>query len=108
MLHGNRLCVGTQAVALASHNRVIDVVVDDDKEELGLCMKLASAIYSILERQMLMTDKEEEHRKMLKMTETLCHMVNEIRMLTSQPGPVCNSQEEEEHTNGKFILLKFI
>ena len=107
MLHGSSLCVGTQAVALTSHNSVIDVVVDDDKEELQLCMKLASAVNSILGRHILATEKENEHRKMLKMTETLTHMVSEIRILTRQPVPVCNRQEEE-HMNSKFIVLKAI
>ena len=93
------MCI--QAVALVSQGRVSDIVVDDDKGELGLCMKLASAANSILERQIIVTAKQEEHRKMLKITETLSHMVGELQMLTSQSARVCNGQGQQQHMNGR-------
>ena len=94
------LSVGTQAVALVSHGRVADVVVDDGKGELGLCVKLASAVNSILERQVLVTDKQEKRRKMLKMIETLSGMASELQMFTSHSVHI-NTQTEEQLMNGR-------
>ena len=94
------LSVGTQAVALVSHGRVADVVVDDGKGELGLCVKLASAVNSILERQILVTDKQEKRRKMLKMIETLSGMASELQMLTSNSVHI-NTQTKEQLMNGR-------
>ena len=93
------MCVGTQAVALVSHGRVADVVVDDGKGELGLCVKLASAVNSILERQILVTNKQEKRRKMLKMIETLSGMASDLQMLTSHCVHT-NRQREEQLMNG--------
>lgn len=99
MLHGNPFC--TQAVALVSRGKVADIVVDDDKGELGLCMKLAAAANSVPEKQIIVTDKQEERRKMLKTTETLSHLASELQMLTSQSAFVCNRQEEQQQQHMK-------
>ena len=100
MLHRKPLSVGTEAVALVSHGRVTDVVLDDDMEQLGLCVKLVSAANSILEWQILVTDKEEELGKMFKMTEALNEMVCELQ--TNQSADVFSRQEESEHADGRF------
>ena len=100
VLQGKPLSVGTQAVALVIHGRVADVVLDDDMEQLGLCVKLASAAKSILERQILVTNKDEELGKMLKMTEALNQMVGELQ--TNQFSDVFSRQEESGHVDGRF------
>ena len=99
--HGNPLCVGTQAVALVSHGRLTNVVIDDGKEELGSCKKLASARKFILERHILVTDKQEEHTKMLKVTGTLSPRASQLQTLTRQSDLACIRQEEEQHLNGR-------
>ena len=100
VLHGKPLSAGTQAIALVNHGRVTDVVFDDDLEQLGLCVKLASAALSILERQVLVTDKEKELGKMLKMTEVLNQIVGDLQ--TNQSAEVFSRQEESEHADGRF------
>ena len=100
MLHGKSLSVGTQAVALVSHGRVTDVSLDDDMEQLGLCVKLAAAANSILERQVLIAVKEEELGKMLRMTKALNQIVGELQ--TNQSDEDFSGHKESEHADGRF------
>ncbi len=100
MLHGNHLSVGTQAVALVSHGRVTDVVLGDDMEQLRLCVMSSSAVNSSPEMQILMTDKEEELGRMLKMNKGLNQIVCELQ--TNQTAEVFSRQEENEHADGRF------
>ena len=93
--HGNPFCVATQAVALVGHGRVTDVFLDDDKEELACAREF------ILERQILVTDKQDERTKIFKMTDTLSPRASQLQMLTSRYDLACIKQEEEQHMNGK-------
>lgn len=107
MLCDNHMRVGIQAVAVASNGRVTDVAIDG-KEQLELCMKLASAVNSTLERQMIMTDEQVKYEKILKMTETLNQIVGELQVLTCQSTDFSNVLDEHRDTFGRLKMAAFM